>query len=61
MKFCNCFGSLPAIGLMLALMTATTSAQTRVGEAAVVKNEVLGVAEPSTSQIKVVDEWWARR
>ena len=55
MTFCNCFGSLPAIGLMVALMTATASAQTRVGEAAVVKNEVLRVAGPSTSQISVGD------
>ena len=36
-------------------MTAPVHAQTRVGEAAVVKNEVLRVAASSTSQIKVGD------
>jgi hypothetical protein len=37
------------------LTTSPLSAQTRVGEAAVVKNEVLRVAESSTSQINVGD------
>ena len=59
MNFCNCFGSLFAIGLVTAgLVTALAApayAQTRVGEAAVVKNEVLRVAGPSTTQIKVGD------
>ena len=36
-------------------MAGSASAQTRVGEAAVVKNEVLRVAASSTSQIKVGD------
>lgn len=49
------FGSLSAIGLLVALMVAPAYAQTRVGEAAVVKNEVLRVAGPSTTQIKVGD------
>ncbi|WFU18173.1 hypothetical protein [Bradyrhizobium sp. CB3481] len=53
MNFGNCFGSLPAIGLTVALMTATTSTQTCVGEAAAVQNEALRVAGPSTRQIKV--------
>ena len=64
MNFCNCFGSLFAIGLVTAglvtagLVTAFAApahAQTRVGEAAVVKNEVLRVAGPSTTQINVGD------
>ena len=48
MNFCNCFGSLFAIRLFaIGLVTALAGpayAQTRVGEAAVVKNEVLRVA-----------------
>jgi hypothetical protein len=59
MNFCNCFGSLFAIGLVTAgLVTALAApahAQTRVGEAAVVKHEVLRVAGPSTTQINVGD------
>ena len=55
MNLCNCFGSLPARGLIAALMAAPACAQTRVGEAAVVKNEVLRLTGPSTSQIKVGD------
>jgi hypothetical protein len=64
MNFCNCFGSLFAIALVTAglvtsgLVTALAApayAQTRVGEAAVVKNEVLRVAGPSTTQMKVGD------
>jgi len=52
MNFRNCFLFLFAIGL---LATSPVHAQTRVGEAAVVKNEVLRVAAFSTSQIKVGD------
>jgi len=51
----KCFLFLFAIGLVAALMAGSASAQTRVGEAAVVKNEVLRVAASSTSQIKVGD------
>ena len=54
MNFCNCFRLLFAIGLVNAL-AAPAYAQTRVGEAAVVKNEVLRVTGPSTTQIKVGD------
>jgi hypothetical protein len=50
----NCFLFLFAIGL-LALTASPVRAQKRVGEAAVVKNEVLRVAGPSTIQIKVGD------
>lgn len=55
MNFCDCFRSLHAIGLITALMAAPAYAQTRVGEAAVVKNEVLRIAGPSTIQINVGD------
>ena len=59
MNFCNCFRSLFAVGLVTAglvtALAAPADAQTRVGEAAVVKNEVLRVAGPSTTQIKVGD------
>ena len=55
MIFCNCIRSLFAIGLVTALMAAPAYAQTRVGEAAVVKNEVLRVTGPSTIQINVGD------
>jgi FecR protein len=55
MNFSNCFRLLSAIGLVTALITSSAHAQTRVGEAAVVKNEVLRVAGPSTIQIKVGD------
>jgi len=51
----KCLLFLFAIGLVAALMAGSASAQTRVGEAAVVKNEVLRVAASSTSQIKVGD------
>ena len=54
MILCNCIRSLSAIGLVTAL-AAPAYAQTRVGEAAVVKNEVLRVAGPSTVQINVGD------
>jgi hypothetical protein len=55
MNFSNCFRLLSAAGLVTALITASAHAQTRVGEAAAVKNEVLRVAGPSTTQIKVGD------
>jgi len=55
MKFCNCLGSLQVIGLITVLMGVPASAQTRVGEAAVVKNEVLRVAGPATTRINVGD------
>jgi hypothetical protein len=45
----KCFLFLFAIGVVAALMAGSASAQTRVGEAAVVKNEVLRVAASSTS------------
>jgi hypothetical protein len=55
MNFCNSFRSLRAIGLLMALTAAPAYAQTRVGEAAVVRNEVLRVAGPSTTRINVGD------
>ena len=55
MNFSNCFSLLSAIGLVTALTAVPAHAQTRVGEAAVVKNEVLRVAGPSTTQINVGD------
>src|SRR4029078_7598223 len=55
MNFSKYFCSLSAIGLLTGLMTAPADAQVRVGEAAVVKNEVLRVAGPSTTQINVGD------
>ena len=55
MNFSNCFRLLSATGLVTALITVSAHAQTRVGEAAVVKNEVLRVAGPSTTQINVGD------
>ena len=51
----NGFLFLFAIGLVAALTADPVHAQTRVGEAAVVKNEVLRVAASSTSHIKVGD------
>jgi len=47
--------SVCVIGLVVALTASPVQAQKRVGEAAVVKNEVLRVAGPSTSQINVGD------
>src|SRR3954454_7641306 len=44
-----------SFGTSLVLAASPLSAQTRVGEAAVVKNEVLRVAGSATSQIKVGD------
>jgi len=59
MNFNNYFGSLLALGLfeigLVTALAAPAHAQTRVGEAAVVKNEVLRVAGPSTIQINVGD------
>ena len=51
----NGFLFLFAIGFVAALTADPVHAQSRVGEAAVVKNEVLRVAASSTSQIKVGD------
>ena len=50
-----CFLSICAIGLVAVLTASPVCAQTRVGEAAVVKNEVLRVAASSTTQINVGD------
>ncbi len=55
MNLRNGFLSFVAFGLAIALTAVPASAQTRVGEAAVVKNEVLRVAASSTTQIKVGD------
>jgi hypothetical protein len=60
MIFRNCICSLPlirlfAIGVFVTALAAPAYAQTRVGEAAVVKNEVLRVTGPSTVQINVGD------
>ena len=55
MNFLNYFRLLSAIGLLTASMNFSAQAQTRVGEAAVVKNEVLRVARASTVQINVGD------
>jgi hypothetical protein len=55
MNLRNCLFSRFAIGLVAALAASPVSAQTRVGEAAVVKNEVLRVAASSTTRIKVGD------
>lgn len=51
----NCFLFLFAIGLLVALTASPVRAQKRVGEAAVVKNQVLRLAGSSTIQIKVGD------
>jgi hypothetical protein len=51
----NCFLLFLAVGPAIALTAVSASAQTRVGEAAVVKNEVLRVAASSTTHIKVGD------
>src|SRR4051794_24802856 len=55
MKSRNCTPFLLSFGTILVLATSPLAAQTRVGEAAVVKNEVLRVAGSATSQIKVGD------
>jgi len=49
------FLSIVALGWLVALAAVPVQAQTRVGEAAVVKNEVVRVAASSTRQIKVGD------
>src|SRR3982075_3637612 len=51
----HCFLSAFAFGLLVALTASPVHAQTRVGEAAVVKNEVVRVAASATSQINVGD------
>ena len=51
----NCILSLLAIFLLAALGSIQALAQTRVGEAAVVKNQVVRVAGSATSQINVGD------
>jgi hypothetical protein len=55
MNFRNCFYFLSAIGLLTTSTELSAQAQTRVGEAAVVKNEVLRVARASTTRINVGD------
>src|SRR5690349_15389860 len=50
-----CFLSLLSFGFVVALTASPVQAQTRVGEAAVVKNEVVRVAGSATSQINVGD------
>src|SRR5438132_13896644 len=55
MKSRNYSFFLLSLGTLVVLAASPLSAQTRVGEAAVVKNEVLRVAGPATSQIKVGD------
>src|SRR3954470_13180553 len=55
MKSRNFFLSVFSFGTILLLAANPLSAQTRVGEAAVVKNEVLRVAGSATSQINVGD------
>jgi hypothetical protein len=47
--------SVVVLGIIVALAASPVQAQTRVGEAAVVKNEVVRVAGSSTSQINVGD------
>jgi hypothetical protein len=51
----NCILFLFAIFLLAALVSAPAYAQTRVGEAVVVKNQVVRVAGSATSQINVGD------
>jgi hypothetical protein len=51
----HCFLFIFVPGLVVALATSPVHAQTRVGEAAVVKNEVVRVAGPSITQINVGD------
>jgi hypothetical protein len=51
----RCFLSASAFGLAVALTSSPVHAQTHVGEAAVVKNEVVRVAASATSQINVGD------
>jgi hypothetical protein len=51
----NCILFLFAIFLLAALVSAPAHAQTRVGEAVVIKNQVVRVAGSATSQINVGD------
>jgi hypothetical protein len=51
----HCFLLLLSLGLVVALPASPVQAQTRIGEAAVVKNEVVRVAGPSSTQINVGD------
>jgi hypothetical protein len=51
----NCILSTLAIFLLAAIELAPANAQTRVGEAAVIKNEVVRVAGSASSQINVGD------
>src|SRR5438132_9745738 len=55
MKSRNYSFFLLSLGTLVVLSAGPLSAQTRVGEAAVVKNEVLRVAGTATSQINVGD------
>ena len=55
MKSCNCSLFAFVLGAIAALTTNPLCAQTRVGEAAVVRNEVLRVAGSATSRINVGD------
>src|SRR5260221_11415432 len=55
MKSRNCSLFLLSLGALIVLAAGPLSAQTRVGEAAVVKNEVLRVAGSATSRINVGD------
>jgi hypothetical protein len=55
MNLRHCFLSVLIIGSVLALAAGPVHAQKRVGEAAVVKNEVVRVAASSTTQINVGD------
>src|ERR1044072_7125879 len=54
-RLCSLFAFLLGAIAVLASTATPLSAQTRVGEAAVVKNEVLRVAASATSQINVDD------
>src|SRR5229473_1291311 len=55
MNLRHCFFSAFAFSLVVALTASPVHAQTRVGEAAVVKNEVVRVAASATTQINVGD------
>jgi hypothetical protein len=55
MKSRHCFFSAVFLGLVVALTASSVHAQTRVGEAAVVKNEVVRVGASATTRIHVGD------
>ena len=55
MNLRHCFLSAFAYGLVVALTASPVHAQNRVGEAAVVKNEVVRVSASATTQINVGD------